>query len=545
VLVVALAAVAALGAAVARAQVPPLPTDPRPARIVFQAEEDLYTIAADGSDRQRLTTGGGSDPAWSPDGRVIAFVRVFTARDAGGEEDAERSQIWVMAADGSGARPVTPDPREGVFEGAPDWSPDGERLAFTRLRFSERKGFLSSIHTIGAEGGEALTVAQLRSRFLGSIGDPAWSPDGATIAYTRTRLGDEAYFYPSLMAVGSEGGTPRLLTRDGAEPAWSPDGERIAYTGVADRHGSTCGSDQCSWNGEIYVMRADGSEKRRLTTSEASDSGPAWSRDGTRLAFASDRNYPAGEHPELYSMQPDGGCLTWLTNGTADIGLPSWEPGSNLTTDPGGCGAVPREPLLEADTEAPRSFTRFPVWWLGPRFGELLLTQADAAGGDVYFFYDDCASFEPAACPAPLQLSNSSACRGPVLSGAGQAPSRLTRHDGALVHRFLEPEAGTEVYLGPVRVNLYDRRRPEELAPVLDGLRRMDEDAPPPGGLPRAELPRTFWHALERTSALYRKLGTLSRVRARLGISRGAVQARLRLARRLDRLGDFGRLRCR
>ena len=100
------------------------------------------------------------------------------------------------------------------------------------------------------------------------------------------------------------------------EPAWSPDGSRIAF--FSDRDG----------NGEIYIMSADGSSQGRLTNNAAYDGRPAWSPDGTRIAFVSDRDGNA----EIYVMNVDGSSPLRVTDHPASDGDPSWSPdGTKIT----------------------------------------------------------------------------------------------------------------------------------------------------------------------------------------------------------------------
>ncbi len=110
-------------------------------------------------------------------------------------------------------------------------------------------------------------------------------------------------------------------------PAWSPDGTRIAFT--SDRDGD---------NPQIYAMNADGSDVVRLTVSDGIDMMPAWSPDGQKIAFVSTRPYTltveggqliVDAGPEIWVMDADGGNPTRITGGQEDLALyPTWSPDS-------------------------------------------------------------------------------------------------------------------------------------------------------------------------------------------------------------------------
>jgi Tol biopolymer transport system component len=296
---------------------------------------DIFVMNADGSGRRRLTRSpqneakppGGADrfacpracdgdPVWSPDGRRLAFVRI-----RGG-----RADVYIVNADGGGLRrlahaiaftPMPGAPSSG-FAANPAWSPDGRKIAF----MSNRDG-TDDILVVNADGSGLRNLTRSQGhdrtriwkgrehkRVFWSSPEQVWSPDGRKIVFRSERdrpselerdtcrprcQRDEIY------VVNADGSGLRRLTRnwksDGA-PAWSPDGRKILFV--------RSGWSSATVQGDVYVMNADGSGQRNLTRSVtrpfATDTAPAWSPDGRKILFVSNRD----RNGEIYVMNADG-----------------------------------------------------------------------------------------------------------------------------------------------------------------------------------------------------------------------------------------------
>jgi Tol biopolymer transport system component len=137
--------------------------------------------------------------------------------------------------------------------------------------------------------------------------EPAWSPDGTQIAFSSKRDGASHVF-----VMRADGSDTRRLTEtklDDANPAWSPDGGRIAF----DRAG------------DIYVVTADGSQVHRVGNDPAEEADPAWSPNGRWLAYA--RRTPGTTFGEIWLMHPDGSGRHQVTHRKVSSRAPAWSPG--------------------------------------------------------------------------------------------------------------------------------------------------------------------------------------------------------------------------
>jgi Tol biopolymer transport system component len=499
---------------------------PAEAQIVYSADGRLYEIGADGSDRSLFTTpttlrSSDSEPEWSPDGMQLAVVHEHDREDVG-----NWSRIDLLSADGSTRQRITPVDRN-VLAFSPRWSPEGDRLAFARVTYGGDH-YTSAIVVRDLDGDES-TVVRHRRRFdrsFSRVGSPEWSPDGESLLYSEIRLGRDAYFKASIRTAPLDGSPTQLLTRDAHSPAFSPDGSRIAFVSIADRNGRTCGSDDCSYNGELYVMDADGGNPRRLTRSKGDDFAPAWAPDSSRIAFNSNRNFPRAGRNEIYSIEPDGDCVTWLTNGTANSVTPAWDPVTS-NTDSGGCGATRRPPLFETNLAPVRAFAAATPLWLGRTYRGLLLSDVDRGGG-LFLGYYDCARYRPSDCPPGIELSVSSICVRftQVHHLHGQADRRrraLVQRSNPFDLRALTGGLDVEI-LASRSLHVFRGLRPFPREAAVEQLR-------PP------TIPAWLARQVQRARRLHERLGSITAVSKRMGFSRRIVRERLATAKTLD---DFG-----
>lgn len=189
----------------------------------------------------------------------------------------------------------------GNTDGNPAWSPSGDRIAFERGRNNSRSN--PQIYTIRPDGSGLEQVTSDGGY------DPTWSPDG--IAFTSERDGSDRDVNREIYTIRPDSSGAERVTNNSAsdsQPAWSPSGDRIAFE--SDRDG----------NDEIYTIRPDGTGLERVTNNGDSDSEPAWSPDGDRIAFISNRD---GDF-EVYTIRPDGTGLEQVTNNSDIETHPAW-----------------------------------------------------------------------------------------------------------------------------------------------------------------------------------------------------------------------------
>jgi Tol biopolymer transport system component len=524
---VAVAAVAAPG---------PASAAPEHAEIAFVHGSGIWAARADGSERRMLveptrrrqTLGV---PAWSPDGSALAYVSHLEG------PGTKQGGSHLMVFDGTASRALTPL-RKGVFDVSPAWSPDGSTLAFARATLTGRRWRSEIVTRVVASGAERTLVRlRLGSRFE-QVAEPAWSPDGATVAYTRAVLDSEHAFRPSIRVVPAAGGESRTLIREAQSPAWSPDGGRLALVSVRDRNGKRCESHECSWAGEIYTAAADGTGLRRLTANEGDDVHPTWSADGSRILFSSDRNLPERDSSEVYSIAADRSCLTWLTNGTPASGQPAWRPGSGTRFDPGSCDPASRVAVVG---NRPPPGTEGGLW-LGPRFGGRVLSATPPEGRHRHLGYDDCERFT--RCPDALLIHHEHVCETRTFRIVTGTTYRLLKRRGAIL-AYYGPEANAVVFSGTAltAIRIEGRSRLTDVDRIVRGLRPL-QSARPVSRLAPPRVPRTLTRVLERTARAAESHGGVEQTARALGIDRFEVEGRLRTRRALRSLGPYRYAAC-
>lgn len=215
---------------------------------------DIWVVNADGSEPVNITKkkGDDTDPAWSPDGKLIAFTN-------NGRDDGIR-QVFSVAPDGSGLKRISFDQEEYM----PAFSPDGKNLAFVMYVASHEVLYLRSSVSRYEEFSRFDNV-ELLGR-LGYVEHPAYSPDGEWIAYTRSESFKSSRQQIYVVRTASRGGDIARLTEDNAsrEPAWSPDSRWIVFTSSRDG------------NPEVYIMSNNGQFQVNLTNAPGVDMQPDW-----------------------------------------------------------------------------------------------------------------------------------------------------------------------------------------------------------------------------------------------------------------------------
>lgn len=311
---------------------------------LFPFRFDLETIDETGAQPSRLAGGGPQTrplpeeftlPSWSPDGAMLVFVGL-----AGRIDDGPRGvRIYVSSADGSDLRPI----RGTHNSDEPKFAPDGRTVFFARYTYRSRadkqgrtefapRG--ASIWSVDVFGGTPRRITPARSglwMFPSSV-----SPDGRELL--ASQAGRRGQW--NLVKLQLETGETEIFMRNASDPVLSPDASRIAFL-RARRLRAHKGEDE--WTSDLFTVRSEGGDLRRVTSSSGIDYSPSWDPSGQRLAFV--RYLPNRLEPEqlgygsaVLQVNADGSCLTPVLAPSLDVayfGI-AWQPGPSR-----GAGRIP------------------------------------------------------------------------------------------------------------------------------------------------------------------------------------------------------------
>jgi dipeptidyl aminopeptidase/acylaminoacyl peptidase len=375
----------------------PRGADRRPGEHTAIFAADLGRPAAHPPAPTRVTAGREAvvekEPAWSPDGKRLAFLSDRSARAAAarrsGSANAEQLELWV--ADLPSRRAVQVTRLEGQIS-APAWSPDGGAIAF--LYIAGRTAEAGPTRPVPRDAGvvgekpeeQRLALVQLASGTVREVSSPDlyvyefdWSPDGASLTAVAARgSGDDNWWIAELYVLDAATGAARSLLQPDfqiAMPRWSPDGREIAFVGGLM-------SDQDVVGGDVYSLPAAGGPARDLTPEMAASAAwLRWTAGGQLLAL------------EIV----DGATGLARIDAATGRAVQLWTLPANFETDGEPGLALSRDGRVAAAIVS--SFDRPPEVWAGPADAAALPAAAEPAPPGTAPALSTAGSAQPGAAP--------------------------------------------------------------------------------------------------------------------------------------------------
>ncbi len=248
--------------------------------------KEIFISDFDGANVKQITKNQSINlsPAWSPDGKKIAFT-CYLRRNP---------DLYLVDVDGKNVERFSSHPGLNV---SPSWSPDGSKIAL--MMGMQGK---SDIFLIDSNGKNPTRLTKSH----GNEASPTWSPDGERIAFVSDRSGS-----PQIYIMARDGSNVRRVTFEGSyntNPSWSPKGDRIAFCGRAEGRF------------QIFTIGTDGSALRRMTTGSGNNESPSWSPDGRYIAFSSTRTGAS----KIFIMNANGFNQRALTSSKGGESSPAW-----------------------------------------------------------------------------------------------------------------------------------------------------------------------------------------------------------------------------
>src|SRR5262245_16565756 len=304
-------------------------------RVISALVGEVYLVSMDGGEPKRLTFDGAgvSNLAWTPNGREIVF----------GSRNGGKNRLFRIPVEGGGAEWMAATGSDAQY---PAFSRDGIRLAW-RQNTSDEDIYRLALKS-GSENVPPLASLIVSTAFEAS---PRYSPDGKRIAFVSNRSGSD-----EIWVCDSDGENPIRLTSFrgplAGSPSWSPDGKQIVFDSRPDG------------NADIYVVSVDGGQSRRLTADPAEDIVPSWSRDGRWIYFTSNRfsegRFAEGKSAEggsgrlqIWKMPADGGEAVQMTRQGGFEPMESPDGRWLYFTQDRGSSSIWRMPTAAAGAEAP------------------------------------------------------------------------------------------------------------------------------------------------------------------------------------------------